>query len=69
MSLDQLLPKAAENKQDKHFDSILYFFLHDCGWSYDTFINTPIPVIMRMLRQHEAEIKKKAKAEKKKGKK
>lgn len=52
MSLSRLLPKSAKNKKDSEIDTILYLFMVEFGWTYDKFIDTPIPIIFKLLKEH-----------------
>lgn len=65
MNLNKLLPNASRNKSENNYDSLLYLFLVDFGWTYDKFLVTPIPVIMRLLKQHKKVKEAEAKANKK----
>ena len=58
MMLGKLLPNAHKNKLNISLNTLLYTVFVDWGWSYEQFCNTPIPIVMRLLKKH-TEIKKK----------
>ena len=65
MNLSRLLPNAAKNVNEEKVNNILYLCLTEWGWSWDQFINTPIPVLMRLFKKHE-EVQKEQKKKSKK---
>jgi hypothetical protein len=60
------LPKANKNRDEKWLRKVIYIFCKDFGWSWDMFINTPIPIILLLLQEHKARIEAERKANKKK---
>jgi len=52
MDLSRILPNSAKNKQEDGNNAILYLFLVEFGWSYEQFINTPVPVVFRLMKYH-----------------
>lgn len=58
MDFSKLLPKSNERKQDNELDDLLYLCLVEWKWPYDHFINTPIPVLRRLLKKHAEVVKK-----------
>lgn len=56
--LELMFPEIVEKKKKDSVDEILYLFLHDFGWTYDEFKDTPMPIIIRMVEIHTKKIKK-----------
>lgn len=65
-SLAQLFPNASKKKQDDKLNDVLYIAMVDWGWSYKQFCETPIPIVMRLLKTHDKVKKAEQKAAKKK---
>lgn len=57
IDFDRLIPQARGKNQDKQFNNLLYIILIDWKWNYETFLNTPIPIINRCLKIYN-EVKK-----------
>jgi hypothetical protein len=66
MKLNNLFPKSTKNKIRQKEDDLLYIILVEWGWDYETFLKTPIPIIMRILKAYNKIKKTEAKAYKKK---
>jgi hypothetical protein len=45
------LPTAAKNKLKQKEDTILHIVLTEWGWSYQEFLETPIPVFFRVWKK------------------
>lgn len=65
MNLNELLPQASNKKKKKSVDYLLYIILVEWKWSWEDFSNTPLPIVLSLLKIHE-EISKKSKKAKKK---
>lgn len=50
--IEQILQRATGNKAFQDFEMTMYVILVEWGWSYKEFQETPIPVIMMLLKQH-----------------
>lgn len=61
MNFNKLLPKVVKNKSENEFNNMLYLFLTEFGWTWEQFVNTPIPVVLRILRTHKKKNKKNGK--------
>jgi hypothetical protein len=66
MNLNKLLPKSSKQSAENDVDDLLYIILVVWGWDYETFKNTPIPIILRVLRAYNKMKRAEAKAHKKK---
>jgi len=66
MDLGKLFPNSTKRKQEDKFNNLLYLCLVDWGWSYNQFLETPIPVLNRLLKKHKEITDKQEKATKKK---
>ena len=66
MDLGQLFIKSAQKKRDSKLDDILYVAMVEWGWTYDKFIKTPIPILIRILNVYKKVKKAEQKATKKK---
>ena len=67
MSLNRLLPKASKNNAEKAHDQLLYTVMVEWGWSWSQLQETPLPVLLRLLREDKRVKKLKAKQNKKNG--
>lgn len=52
MSLHRLLPNASKNIDEENLNNILYLCMAEWGWSWDDFRNTPLPVLLTLLKTH-----------------
>lgn len=50
--LHNLFPNVSKKKSENNLDNILYLCMVEFGWSYEDFLNTPIPVIRRIIKKH-----------------
>lgn len=41
----RLFPEAAKKKREEAYENLLYVVLVEWKWDYNTFLNTPYPVI------------------------
>ena len=46
----RLFPEAAKKKKEDQYNNLLYIILVEWKWDYNTFLETPIPVIFRVLK-------------------
>lgn len=64
-NFDKLFPEAAKKKSEEKQNLLLYIILVEWKWDYETFLNTPIPVIFRVLDRYNNIKKQEEKAYKK----
>lgn len=57
MNLNNILPNAANRVSKTKHDAIIYIATVKWGWTWQQFLDTPIPVIMILLRQWQKEQK------------
>lgn len=66
MSLHKLLPNASKQKVKKNTDSLFYVAMVEWKWSWDDFLQCPIPVFLVLIDQYTELKQKEARAAKKK---
>ena len=49
VNLGRLFPNVQKRQNEEQFKNILYIAMVEWGWSYDKFIETPIPIIKMLL--------------------
>ena len=55
MSLHRLLPHASAKAAKEKYDTLIYIITVKWGWSWDQLVNTPVPVILTVLKQWQKE--------------
>ena len=50
--IENILKKAINNREFENFEHTLYVIMVEWGWSYEQFQETPIPVLMSLLKTH-----------------
>jgi hypothetical protein len=66
MNLSKILPNSTKTEINESGDELLYIILVEWGWDYETYLETPIPIIMRTLKVHNSIKKAELRAHKKK---
>jgi hypothetical protein len=58
-------PKSQAIRNQKWLETIIYVCIKEFSWDWDTFINTPIPIVLLLLRKHEKVLAEQNKSSKK----
>lgn len=65
-NFNKLFPNTIKKRQQEGEDALLYIFIVEMGMDYETFINTPLPILLRLLRVYEKIKKEEMRATKRK---